>query len=128
MGARQLAGWYSPPATPTTPILIVAHGWGSSAALMLPLIAPLHAAGYGILAYDARCHGHSDDDSYSALPRFAEDLDASAGLAGGPARAMLPRAGCSAIRWALPPACGWPAAVRVWPASSACRRLPTPAN
>lgn len=77
VGARQLAGWYSPPATPTTPILIVAHGWGSSAALMLPLIAPLHAAGYGILAYDARCHGHSDDDSYSALPRFAEDLDAA---------------------------------------------------
>jgi len=28
-----------------------------------------------VLLFDARCHGHSDDDNFASLPRFAEDLD-----------------------------------------------------
>lgn len=77
VGGLSLAGWHSPPGRPGAPVLLFVHGWGGSAAQLLPLIAPLHAAGYGVLAWDARCHGHSDDDSYSALPRFAEDIEAA---------------------------------------------------
>jgi pimeloyl-ACP methyl ester carboxylesterase len=42
--------------------------------MMLPLAAPLHAAGYALRFFAARCHGRSDDDDFAALPRFAEDL------------------------------------------------------
>ena len=73
---EQMSGTFLSPKSKVPGVLFV-HGWGGSAAQLLPLIAPLHAAGYGVLAWDARCHGHSDDDSYSALPRFAEDIEAA---------------------------------------------------
>ena len=55
--------------------VVVVHGWGGNAALMLPLARPLHEAGYATLFVDARCHGASDDDSFASLPRFAEDTE-----------------------------------------------------
>lgn len=58
-----------------TPAVIVLHGWGGNAALMLPLAVPLHTAGFTTLFVDARCHGASDDDSFASLPRFAEDVE-----------------------------------------------------
>ena len=57
------------------PAVVVMHGWGGNAALMLPLARPLHEAGYATLFVDARCHGASDDDSFASLPRFAEDAE-----------------------------------------------------
>ena len=57
------------------PAVVVMHGWGGNAALMLPLARPLHEAGYATLFVDARCHGASDDDSFASLPRFAEDTE-----------------------------------------------------
>ena len=57
------------------PAVVVMHGWGGNAALMLPLARPLHEAGYATLFVDARCHGASDDDSFASLPRFAEDIE-----------------------------------------------------
>lgn len=62
-----------PPAA--APAVVVMHGWGGNAALMLPLARPLHEAGYATLFVDARCHGASDDDSFASLPRFAEDTE-----------------------------------------------------
>ena len=59
------------------PALVIMHGWGGNAEMMLPLAAPLHAAGYGLLLIDARCHGRSDDDSFASLPRFAEDIESA---------------------------------------------------
>ena len=38
---------------------------------------PLHAGGYSVLLIDARNHGNSDADSFSSMPRFAEDLEAA---------------------------------------------------
>lgn len=73
---KHLFGWFIPVAE-TAPALVVMHGWGGNAAMMLPLAAPLHAAGYGLLLVDARCHGRSDDDSFASLPRFAEDIEAA---------------------------------------------------
>jgi dipeptidyl aminopeptidase/acylaminoacyl peptidase len=57
------------------PAVVVMHGWGGNAALMLPLARPLHEAGYATLFVDARCHGASDDDTFASLPRFAEDTE-----------------------------------------------------
>ena len=71
---KTLFGWFIP-AGEAAPALAVVHGWGGNAEMMLPLAKPLHAAGYALLFFDARSHGRSDGDSFSSLPRFAEDLD-----------------------------------------------------
>jgi uncharacterized protein len=34
----------------------------------------LHAAGFAVLLLDARCHGRSDGESFTSMPRFAEDI------------------------------------------------------
>lgn len=68
-----LRGWFL--AQPkSAPSMIILHGWGASASLMLPLATPLYRAGFNILLFDARNHGRSDSEGQSALPRFAEDL------------------------------------------------------
>lgn len=70
---RRLSGWLLPaPGSACT--LVCVHGWGSNAELMLPIALPLHRAGMNVLLFDARNHGASDADSFSSLPRFAEDL------------------------------------------------------
>ena len=73
---KQLFAWFIP-AVPGAPVLVVMHGWGGNAEMMLPLAAPLHAAGYSLLLVDARCHGRSDGDTFASLPRFAEDIEAA---------------------------------------------------
>lgn len=70
---RKLGAWLLP-ADPGAPALILLHGWGGNSAMMLPLAAPLHQAGYTLLCVDARNHGMSEADNFSSMPRFAEDL------------------------------------------------------
>lgn len=72
---KNLRGWFIP-AEQRQPALVIMHGWGGNAGMMLPLAAPLHTAGYSLLLLDARCHGQSDGDSFASLPRFAEDIEA----------------------------------------------------
>ena len=43
--------------------------------MMLSLARPLHEAGFAALFIDTRCHGASDDDRFTSLPRFAEDAE-----------------------------------------------------
>jgi pimeloyl-ACP methyl ester carboxylesterase len=75
---RNLFGWLLPGAAgKAAPAVVVLHGWGANMEMMLPLARPLRADGLTVLLIDARCHGGSDDDSFSSLPRFAEDLDAA---------------------------------------------------
>ena len=69
-----LRGWLIPVGRPA-PAVVVLHGWGANASLMLPLAAPLHAAGFHALFLDARNHGRSEHDDFSSMPRFAEDLE-----------------------------------------------------
>lgn len=71
---KTLFGWFIP-ANERSKALAIVHGWGGNAEMMLPLARPLHEAGYSLLLFDARSHGNSDGDSFSSLPRFAEDLD-----------------------------------------------------
>lgn len=73
---KQLFGWWLP-VTGSAPTVIMLHGWGGNAELMLPLALPLHRAGLNILLLDARNHGRSDSAGYSSLPRFAEDAGAA---------------------------------------------------
>ena len=61
------------------PAVLVLHGWGSNAALMAPVVPPLHAAGLAVLLIDARCHGRSDGEPFTSMPRFAEDIAAGSG-------------------------------------------------
>ena len=73
---KQLSAWFVPqPGQGRAPTVLLLHGWGGNMETMLPLAEPLHSAGYGVLLLDARCHGGSDGDSFSSMPRFAEDLE-----------------------------------------------------
>jgi len=76
VAAKQLFAWWLPVAGPA-PSLVILHGWGGNAELMLPLALPVHRAGMNILLLDARNHGRSDSVSFSSLPRFAEDAGAA---------------------------------------------------
>lgn len=77
MKGKRLFAWLVPPANGAekAPAVVVIHGWGGNAEHMLPFAALLHRAGYAVLLLDARNHGGSDADSFSSLPRFAEDLE-----------------------------------------------------
>jgi pimeloyl-ACP methyl ester carboxylesterase len=57
-------------------VAVLMHGWGGNGSQLLPAARVLHAQGWSVLLPDARSHGLSDTDTYSSLPRFAEDLDA----------------------------------------------------
>ena len=78
VNGTRLPGWFIPVES-TAPAVVVLHGWGSNAALMLPLAPHLHRAGYHILFLDARNHGFSEHDRFMSMPRFAEDLDVATG-------------------------------------------------
>lgn len=79
---KSLFGWLvSPPGAFQGPVpaVLVMHGWGANAAMMWQVVPPLHDAGFAVLLIDARCHGRSDDEEFTSMPRFAEDI--AAGLA-----------------------------------------------
>jgi len=74
---KKLFAWYVPPPGQSrcAPGVVAMHGWGGNAELMLPFAVPLQRAGYAVVLVDARNHGGSDSDTFSSLPRFAEDLE-----------------------------------------------------
>lgn len=74
---KHLFAWYIPSTdnTKNQPAIVIIHGWGGNAGHMLPFAAVLHQAGYTTLLVEARNHGNSDSDSFSSMPRFAEDLE-----------------------------------------------------
>ena len=70
----RLHAWWIP-AEGDAPVIIVLHGWGGNSSLMLPLAPHIHNGGFHALFVDARNHGLSEEDSFSSMPRFAEDLE-----------------------------------------------------
>ena len=74
---KRLFAWFIPPVQglENGPAVAVMHGWGGNAGHMLPFASLLHGEGYAVLLLDARNHGDSDNDSFSSMPRFAEDLE-----------------------------------------------------
>lgn len=75
-GKRVVAWLVLPPQAVAGPVpaVLVMHGWGANASMMGPVVPPLHAAGFAVLLLDARCHGLSDDETFTSMPRFAEDI------------------------------------------------------
>jgi len=73
---KKLFGWLLPVEN-ATETLVILHGWGGNSELMLPIAVPFYKAGINILLIDSRNHGKSDSDSFSSMPRFAEDLNKS---------------------------------------------------
>ena len=69
-----LHAWWIP-AEGDAPVIVVLHGWGGNSSLMLPLAPHIHDGGFHALFVDARNHGLSEEDSFSSMPRFAEDLE-----------------------------------------------------
>ncbi len=73
---KKLFSWWLPVNGSDSSVIIL-HGWGGNAELMMPLVAPLHRQGLNVLLIDARNHGRSDSAGYSSMPRCAEDADAA---------------------------------------------------
>lgn len=70
----RLHGWFVP-VPGAAPAVLVVHGWGGNASLMLPLAPELHRAGFHALFLDVRNHGLSEPDRFVSMPRFADDLE-----------------------------------------------------
>jgi dipeptidyl aminopeptidase/acylaminoacyl peptidase len=74
---QRLFAWLvlAPSSSEPAAAVVVLHGWGANASLMLPVAQPLWVAGMTVLLIDARCHGRSSGAWHTSLPRFAQDLD-----------------------------------------------------
>ncbi len=70
----RLHAWFIPAGVEPAPAVLALHGWGGNAAHMLPLAPALHEAGLHVMVMDARNHGLSEHDTFTSMPRFAEDL------------------------------------------------------
>jgi len=57
------------------PRVVLVHGWGGRGTQLKPLIAPLLAQGFSVVAFDAPGHGMTGG-SESSLPHFISGLDA----------------------------------------------------
>ncbi len=72
-----LHGWWIPSLKgQKKPVVILLHGWRRNAERMMPYIEALHGD-FNLFVFDARNHGKSDSDTYSSMPRFAEDIRAA---------------------------------------------------
>ena len=77
---RNLYGWWVPSDNPNNekkPTIILVHGWSRNVDRTMAFIKKLHPAGYNLLAFDSRCHGKSDDDKFSSMVKFMEDIRAT---------------------------------------------------
>lgn len=81
------------------------HGWGGRAAQLDPMVAPLVAAGFRVISFDAPNHGDSEPGAYgrrgTTIPEFAEALTAVV-AAHGPGYAVVAHSlGCTATAVAI---------------------------
>lgn len=64
-------------AQPPSGTAVVVHGWGGSAADLLPVGRLLQGAGLDVLLLDARGHGRSDHTDLTSMVHIAEDVGAA---------------------------------------------------
>ncbi len=74
-----LRGWFFPPPTHHSPVIIYAHGSGRDLREGLPLVPMLKEAGFGVLLFSYRNHGFSDRilKGHTYGLKESEDLDAA---------------------------------------------------
>jgi pimeloyl-ACP methyl ester carboxylesterase len=94
----QLAAWEWGPADGPTVLLV--HGWEGRGAQLGAMVAPLAAAGYRVVTFDAPGHGDSPG-RHSSLIHFADAI-ASAAETLGPIHAIVAHSmGGPATLWAM---------------------------
>ncbi len=72
----KLFGWHILQSTKqAAPTVLIMHGWGVNAEVILPVALPFYHAGFNALLVDARNHGSSDGGGHSSMPTFAEDIE-----------------------------------------------------
>jgi pimeloyl-ACP methyl ester carboxylesterase len=81
-------------------IVILAHGWEGRGSQMAPFAAPLVAAGYSVVTFDAPGHGASTG-SRSSLPHFTWGLRGVADSIAAPHAVLAHSLGCAATTLAL---------------------------
>ena len=73
---RSLSAWLLD-GDPQRGRIVLCHGWGVNRCALVPLARPLQALGWQVVMFDVRNHGESNSDTFSSMPRFAEDIDAA---------------------------------------------------
>lgn len=82
-GGSKLEGWLLQPAPGTavssggSPLVVVAHGWGSNRTRVLRYARPLYEAGFAVFMYDARSHGDSESIKAPSAFMFRDDVIAA---------------------------------------------------
>lgn len=77
---KNLYGWWVPVDNLNNekkPTIVLVHGWSRNVDRAMSYIKRLHPAGYNLLAFDSRCHGKSDNDKFSSMVKFTEDIRAA---------------------------------------------------
>lgn len=82
------------------PLVLLAHGWEGRGSQMATFAAPLAAAGFSVVAFDAPGHGGSSG-TRSSLPHFAWALRAVADVVGEPHAIIAHSLGCAAATLAV---------------------------
>ena len=73
-----LFGWHIlANAKPATPTVLIMHGWGVNAEVVMPIAKPFYNAGFNVLLVDARNHGSSGKGGPSSMPTFAQDIESA---------------------------------------------------
>ncbi|WP_162463208.1 alpha/beta hydrolase [Paenibacillus psychroresistens] len=75
-----IKGWFIPAkeaTTPTSPLVIIVHGWGSNRTRVLRYVEPLYGEGYSLMLFDARAHGESDPYPTPSGIMFRDDVVAA---------------------------------------------------
>ncbi|MBD2867927.1 alpha/beta hydrolase [Paenibacillus arenilitoris] len=86
-GGSKLEAWLIWPAAGSSaerensPVVVVAHGWGSNRTRVLRYARPLYKAGFAVLIYDARSHGDSESIKAPSALMFRDDAMAAVGAA-----------------------------------------------
>ncbi len=83
---------------PASHSVILAHGWELQAGRMTPLVRPLLAAGFRVIAVDAPAHGESGGAELN-LPNYARAIRAACDWAGGDVSILAHSFGGTAALW-----------------------------
>lgn len=72
-GEPPLSGWRMEGADPDGPVVVLAHGWGANAGVVLPLAREVAPAAAQVFAFDVRGHGRSDRSPKVSIRQFRDD-------------------------------------------------------
>ncbi len=72
---KELFGWWLP-SDKKSPTIILVHGWDRNVSLLVPYLNNLQNKGFNLLAFDTRHHGNSDNDKFSSMVKYAQDISA----------------------------------------------------